>query len=123
MNAFAKRYFTWIALIYLAFSLFSYLENKTKIFLFLGFALIFFAVFAYGLHSKNKNLTIVSILLAIAALAANISSDISFLHSKSIAEKYRDVHKISGYVREVSADRDFMNELIVKVEGGDEEKA
>ena len=123
MNAFAKRYFTWIALIYLAFSLFSYLENKTKIFLFLGFALIFFAVFAYGLHSKNKNLTIVSILLAIAALAANISSDISFLHSKSIAEKYRDVHKISGYVREVSADRDFMNELIVKVEGVDEEEA
>ena len=121
MNAFTKRYFTWIALVFLVFSLFSYLDNKIKIFLFFAFFALAFALFLRSLRKKERNLTLVCVLLAAAALIANVSSDINAFRTQKMTEKYLGAHELEGYVREVSGAHEFMSELIVRVERADGE--
>ena len=122
MNAFSKRYFVCIALIFLIFTAISFDIKK----------LIFFPIFTlsvtvfYFILSKNKqkhkNLKLVTwLMLGAAILGVACSCSLQITNNKKI-EKYSGEHTITGYVKEVSSSYSFMSEYVVRVERIDGKK-
>lgn len=123
MNAFNKRFFVCIALIYLGFTAISF-KIKNLIF-FPIFALILgiFYIILSKRRKKSANLQLVCILLLFSAMMGIISSRILVIKNNSAIEKYTGEHTVSGYVLEVTSSQNFMCEYVVRVEALDGEKA
>ena len=123
MNAFNKRFYACIALIFLVFTAISF-ENKN---------LIFFPIFAifvgvlYWILSKKRqkftNLKLICVLLLCASLLGVLSSRVQIIQNNSTIEKHSGEHKISGYVIEVASNYSFASEYIVRVEETDGKKS
>lgn len=122
MNAFAKRYFIWISLIFLVFT--GIFLNKNS--------LIFFAIFLaiiallgavlYYFKRKSKNFKTIFALILLSAVLGSLNATV-FLHkNEKIVDEYAGSHKIYGYVAEVSSKERFMSEHIVRIERLDGER-
>ncbi len=123
MNAFSKRYFVWICLIFLAFSLLSYKYPGLIIFLIFSAALGVAYLILRHFRPKVKNLALVCILLAVASLLGALNSTVDLYKKDNLVRKYDGEHEMKGYVAEVLSDESFMGEFVVRIEEVDGERA
>ncbi len=123
MNAFAKRYFMWISLIFLAFSGVFLIELQNKIFISLLAVLAISAALIYCLATKKPKFASVFALMLVALTVANVNVHFFLQGKEKEIEKYRGEHKISGYVSETVSKQSFFGEHIIHVESVDGEKA
>ncbi len=123
MNAFNKRFFLWIALIFLGFTAISLKIKNYLIFpSFVAFIVIFGFVLSKSRRKKN-NLKLMCALLIAAALLGSLCPVLLSKENERKVEKYTGMHNISGYVLEVSTSENFASEYILRVEQLDKEKA
>ena len=123
MNAFAKRYFVWIALILLVFSGLFLLEIKNKIFIIFPIILMILGAIFYCLRTKKQKFVSIFALMMTALIVANVNAHFFLQSNEKEAQKYLGEHKISGYVSEVVSKQSFFGEHIIHVESVDGEQA
>ena len=122
MNAFNKRFFVLIALIFLGFTAISFKKINLIFFpIFVIFIGIFYFV-ASKFKKQNKNLKLFCILLVCASILGILCSNLLVLKNNKVVEKYTGEHIISGYVAEVSSNQSYMSEYVVRVEAVDYQK-
>ena len=122
MNAFSKRFFVCIALVFLIFSAISF---KLINLIFFPIFILLLAIFYFALSkrkNKSKNLTLIPLLLIGASVLGIVGSNALVIKNSRMIEKYSGEHSISGYVLDVSSSHSFMSEYIVKVEKIDGKK-
>lgn len=116
MNAFTKRFFVCISLIFLGFTAFSFQNNILIFFLiFLSFLTVFY-FFMSKTKKKYKNLKLVCILLLCASVLGIFCSGVQTLRCNRLVEEYSGEHRVSGYVKEVSVRENFISEYVVNIE-------
>lgn len=123
MNAFSKRYFVWISLIFIAFSILSFFLNSFEIFvIFLAILGTIYLIFRkFG--RKKRNFYLIFILAICAALAGIVNTQVLLNGNERRVEKYAGEHTVSGFVVAVSANEDYRSEMVVKIESIDGEGA
>lgn len=116
MNAFSKRFFVCIALIFLIFSAISFkIINLIFFPIFLLLLLVFYFVLSKRKY-KGKNLELFTLLLLGASILGVVGSNALVTKNNVMIDKYSGEHDISGYVAEVSSSHSFMCEYVVRVE-------
>ena len=121
MNAFAKRYFVWISLIFLAFLSFFFLNSFLKISFIFLLILGIFVLFLLRKRIRGANTRIVLVLVILAAVLGLVRGGILLIQNGRFVQKYEGEHTVVGYVSSVEADRSFCGELIVRIESIDGE--
>lgn len=123
MNAFNKRFFVPISLIFLGFSA---LSLKLKIlFIFPIFALFLLILFLISskINRKGKNFKIIVILVVCAAILGVFCSQMQILKNERLEDRYVGAHRITGYVKDVLTNQNFISEYVVRVESVDGKRA
>ena len=116
MNAFEKRFFVCIALVFLVFTAISFEKINLICFpVFLLLLAIFYFIFSKR-RGKSKNLKLVTALLIAAAILGIGASNALIIKNDRMVEKYSGEHDISGYVVETSSIHSFMCEYVVHIE-------
>ena len=123
MNAFSKRYFVWIALIYLGFSCFSLAFEGWKIFAVFSVFLLILGMALRKFNLKSKNLTVVCILMAIASLISCARAQMMLFNNSAKIDEYSGEHYVSGYISRVEANTNYFSEYVLHVEEVDGESA
>lgn len=123
MRVFSKRYFVWISLIFLMFSGISFHFENLIFLLILGILLagIYFILRKRAI--KIKNLSLISLCLALSAILGAVNSQALLLKNENRLKKYYGEHTVYGYVREVAIREDYFSEYIFRVEAVDGESA
>ena len=123
MEAFSKRYFVLICLIFLAFARFSYNYSGLKIFIIFSIAIGIIYLILRKFRPKTKNLTVICLLLVLSSMIGTLNTSLDMYKNEMLEEKYGGRHEISGYVAEVLSDEVYMGEYVARVEEVDGEKA
>lgn len=121
MRLFAKRFFVWFSLIFLAFSGISF-DFKNLIFLFIF--LFFLALIVAVLRKKGKttqNLNVIAIGLLVSALMGTFCSRALIISNNKRIEDFSGEHYLEGYILEVSSSEEYASEYILRIENIDGE--
>lgn len=122
MNAFSKRYFVWIALIFIVFSMLSFKFGAFAfLFIFCAAVTAIYLLFRKFCR-KRQNLNIIFALAICAALVGVINTQVLLFKNESRVEKYSGEREVSGFVLEVASYESYCSELVVRIEEIDGER-
>lgn len=119
MNAFAKRYFVWISLIFLGFSWISIKNNSWKIFILFGALVVAFCILFTIFKKIFKKYAVIFILILLASLLGFANGRVLLHVNEEKIERYSGEHIISGYVVDMTSKSGFVSEHVVVIESID----
>ena len=122
MNAFSKRYFILILMIFLLF-LFAVIKGALLVSVAFSFlASVICLVFRKRIGGYSKKLKALIILAIVASLLGGARGELLILKNKGLVEKYSGERVIEGYMLDSSVRYPYMSESIIRIERIDGER-